>query len=96
MMRLIAKWRRSSVRLSYDASLGDTFGHRIERIYAASQSNSSEVLYELVAAFLVEPDPAVRKLLALSAMRVSKAVDVPIPPDELTMVHAAIEWKMPR
>jgi hypothetical protein len=82
--------------LSYDASLGDTFGHRIERIYTASQSNGPDVLDDLLTAFGVEPDPAVRKLLALSAVRVSKAADIPIPSKELGAVYAAIEWKMPR
>jgi hypothetical protein len=93
---MLARWRRSSARLSYHASLRDTFGHRIERIHAASQSDNPDVLDDLLAAFAAEPDPAVRKLLALSALRVSKATSVQIPSKVRKAINVAVGWKLPR
>jgi len=85
----------SSARVSYRNSLGDTFGHRIERIIAVSHLPSCTVLVELIDAFTKEPDPAVRKLLALASLRVCAALEERLPSDLLNPMREALSWRLP-
>lgn len=81
---------------SHEASLGDTFGHRLERIHAVSRSNDPADLDALLAAFADEPDPAVRKLLALAALRVAGLVGRDLDTVTSERLHEACRWALPR
>lgn len=88
--------RRASRSYAREASLGDTFGHRVERIYAASRSTDPADLDPLLAAFADEPDPAMRKLLALAVMRVAGLVGRGIDAATTERLQEACQWSLPR
>lgn len=87
---------RARRRLSRDESLGDTFGHRVERIHAASRSTALIDLESLLTAFADEPDPAVRKLLALAAFRAAGLIGEELDAATSQELQEACQWALPR
>ena len=87
--------RIDPLRLSHVASLGDTYGHRADRVVEASRSDRSAVLPALIDAFAAEPDPAMRKLLALAVIRVAGRLGRALDPELEAGLEKSVSWTLP-
>lgn len=82
------------LRLSYESSFGDTFGHRADRVVAASHRVDAETLAALELALREEPNPAMKKLLALAIMRVLKNRGEGSEQHLRHLLEEAISWRL--